>query len=139
MSECFLVFLSQQLVPVHFIYFIQDLQIFLLDLPVCPLIFDLPFCEEWVIVEVPILLNFLSNVLGGGGVVEGLAKKGDDFVKGAVFLFHFLVMTPALLGLPSEDKCGHYFEYFVLPSQILDQEVPAVNLQKPMVHLIFIN
>jgi hypothetical protein len=45
-----------------------------------------------------------------------------------VFFFHFLVMTAALLGLPRTDEYCHCLENLVHSSQMLVDEVAAVDL-----------
>jgi hypothetical protein len=47
------------------------------------------------------------------------------------------MMTAALLSLTSRDKTRHILEDFVSSSEILIDEMPTMNLQKPMIFFVF--
>lgn len=65
--------------------------------------------------------------------VEVHAQFDDDLVEGVVFLFHLLVVAPALLCLPGLDEISHALEDLVGPSEVLVDEVFVVYLEEPMV------
>lgn len=62
----------------------------------------------------------------------------DDLVEGMIFFFNFLMMTTTLFSFPCGDKERHLFEYFIKTPQGFGKEVLTMNLEKPMIHPIFI-
>ena len=53
-------------------------------------------------------------------------------------LFHFLVVAAALLGLPTSYENLHGFEDSVHPPHLSVHEVFVMDLQKPVVFLVFL-
>jgi len=49
------------------------------------------------------------------------------------FLLHFLMMTPALIGLPRANKSCHWFKDFVEPPQMFIQKMMTMYLHKPVI------
>jgi hypothetical protein len=45
-------------------------------------------------------------------------------------------MASTLLGLTRSNKVGHAFEYLISPPQVLEDEMPVVQLQKPVVEFV---
>ena len=70
------------------------------------------------------------------GAIEVHAQFGKDIVKAMVLFLHLLVVASALFGLTRSDEARHAFEDLVRSAQFLDHEVPAVQLQKPVVKLV---
>jgi len=70
------------------------------------------------------------------GAIEVHAQFGKDIVKAMVLFLHLLVVASALFGLTRSDEARHAGEDLVGSAQFLDHEVPAVQLQKPVVELV---
>ena len=48
------------------------------------------------------------------------------------------MMAAALFGLPAADERSHNFKDLIGPPEMLEDEVPTVYLQEPMISLIFL-
>jgi hypothetical protein len=52
---------------------------------------------------------------------------------------HFLMVAATLLGFPRGHKEGHGLKYFIHSPHVFVQEVMMVDLQKPVISLIFLD
>lgn len=60
-------------------------------------------------------------------------------IKSVILLFHFLMMTTALLSFPCWEESRHIFEDFICSSKMFMYEMPAMNLKKPMISFVFLS
>jgi hypothetical protein len=82
------------------------------------------------------LLEVVGQLLGIQGAVEVHAQLEQDLVEVVVLLLHLLVVAAALLGLPTLHEVGHALEYLVRPAQVLEDEVPVVDLQEEVIQFV---
>lgn len=57
----------------------------------------------------------------------GLSKVRDDGYEGVELFLHFLMVAPALLGLPRPQKQLHSLEYLVSASHVAIDKVLVVQ------------
>ena len=67
-----------------------------------------------------------------------LSEVQKDPTERTVFFFHFLMVASTLLCLSSSDEDGYRLEDLVHPPHVLVNEVRAIDLEEPMVLLIFL-
>ena len=84
------------------------------------------------------LLKLLPQLLGLRRAIEIHSQLQQYLVEGMILFLHLLMMTAALLGLPAADERSHIFKDLIGPPEMLEDEVPTVDLQKPMISLIFL-
>jgi hypothetical protein len=65
-------------------------------------------------------------------------QASNDGSEGKKFLFHLLMMGPALLGLSSSNKGLHRLENFVHPSHMSVDKMNVMEFQKPMIKFILV-
>ena len=70
-------------------------------------------------------------------VVILFPEVDEDVGEVDVLFLHLLMVTPALLCLSSSNEYLHRLEYLVSSSHVTVHEVLVVNLQKPMITLVF--
>lgn len=63
---------------------------------------------------------------------------GQDYCELQIFFLHFLMMTAALLSLSGPDELLHRLEDLVSPTHVAVHEVLIVQLQEPVILLIFL-
>jgi hypothetical protein len=56
-----------------------------------------------------------------------------------MLFLHFLVMTSTLFRLPGVHELGHTGENLIHPPQVPVHEVTVVDLEEPVVLLVFLN
>ena len=83
------------------------------------------------------LAKFLSHWVRFDCMIVLLSKVCEDASKVDVFFLHFLVMAPTLLSLPSPYEQLHSLEYFVCSAHVAVDKVLVMNLQEPVVPLVF--
>jgi hypothetical protein len=62
----------------------------------------------------------------------------EDADEVHILLLHFLMVAPALLGLPGADEDLHSLENLVHSPHVPIHKVPIVYLQKPMIFFILV-
>lgn len=86
------------------------------------------------LVKVHVFLN-LEGVRRSIVIFPQVSENGWE---AQMFLLHLLVMTAALFGLPSANKLFHGLEDLISSPEVTIHEVLIVDLQKPVVHLVFL-
>ena len=71
--------------------------------------------------------------------VMGIPQVENDLGEGMVLFLHFLMMTPALFSFSRANEQRHRFENFIQSPHLLVDEVIMMNLQKPMILLVFLD
>ena len=84
------------------------------------------------------LLQLLPHFLGLRRAIEIHPQFEQYLVEGMILFLHFLMMAAALFGLPAADERSHIFKDLIGPPEMLEDEVPTVYLQEPMISLIFL-
>jgi hypothetical protein len=83
-----------------------------------------------------------EEVVGDGEVVVGAvvlpSQVEQDRLKVFMFLFHFLVVAPALLSLSCTQEGLHYFEDLVCTPHVFVKEVLVVDFEEPVVLFVLL-
>ena len=83
--------------------------------------------------------HIFKNCIGITTSIVSFPESFENLWKTAMLFFHLLVVTPALLSFPRQDKLLHGFEDFVHSPHLFVQEMRIMDLQEPVVSLVFID
>jgi hypothetical protein len=100
--------------------------------------FELSPADELLVALDSVDLHILKHGFNVTVLIVNSPESLEDARETSIFFLHFLVMTPALFGLSGLHELLHCFEDLVHPSEVLVEEVLVVELEEPVISLVFI-
>ena len=100
---------------------------------------QLLLAQQTVVLQLQaVLFQFPANRLRVSRRESLVAKVDEDLVEGTVLLLHLLMVTAALLGLPTLHEGSHALEDLVGAAEVAMHEVATVKLEEPVVEFVLV-